>query len=97
MEPIGPAKPAAGVMATRPATAPEAMPSSEALPLRERLDGHPGEARGGGSQDGVDQRKSRAAGGLQVRAGVEAEPADPQQAGADEGQGQRVRSEQVLP
>ena len=30
--PIGPTKPAAGVMATRPATAPEAAPSIEALP-----------------------------------------------------------------
>ena len=32
MAPIGPAKPAAGVMATRPVTAPEATPSMEALP-----------------------------------------------------------------
>ncbi len=33
IEPIGPTKPAAGVMATRPATAPEAPPSIEGLPL----------------------------------------------------------------
>ncbi len=33
IEPIGPAKPQAGVIATRPATAPESMPSSEGLPL----------------------------------------------------------------
>jgi hypothetical protein len=32
MAPIGPAKPAAGVTATRPATAPEAAPSMLALP-----------------------------------------------------------------
>src|SRR5229473_6325690 len=31
--PIGPAKPEAGVTATRPATAPEQMPKSEGLPL----------------------------------------------------------------
>src|SRR6185437_2295325 len=31
--PIGPAKPEAGVTATRPATAPEQMPSSDGLPL----------------------------------------------------------------
>ena len=31
--PIGPTKPQAGVIATRPATAPEAAPSIEALPL----------------------------------------------------------------
>src|SRR6478752_1022026 len=33
MDPIGPAKPDAGVMATRPATAPDTIPSSEGLPL----------------------------------------------------------------
>ena len=33
IDPIGPAKPEAGVTATRPATAPEIMPSSEGLPL----------------------------------------------------------------
>src|SRR3990167_7971030 len=33
MEPMGPTKPAAGVIATRPATAPDAAPSIEALPL----------------------------------------------------------------
>src|SRR5664279_3585149 len=32
--PIGPAKPDAGVTATRPATAPERMPSIEGLPLK---------------------------------------------------------------
>src|SRR5438067_2212055 len=32
-DPIGPAKPDAGVTATRPATAPEIMPRSEGLPL----------------------------------------------------------------
>ncbi|MNY13591.1 hypothetical protein D3C86_1467340 [compost metagenome] len=33
MAPIGPTKPAAGVIATRPATAPEAPPSIDGLPL----------------------------------------------------------------
>src|ERR1700730_12104157 len=33
IDPIGPAKPDAGVTATRPATAPETIPSSEGLPL----------------------------------------------------------------
>jgi hypothetical protein len=32
--PVGPTKPDAGVMATRPATAPEMMPSTEGLPLK---------------------------------------------------------------
>src|SRR5690606_33802147 len=34
IEPIGPTKPAAGVTATRPATAPDAAPSIEGLPFR---------------------------------------------------------------
>jgi len=33
IDPIGPAKPDAGVIATRPATAPEIMPSRDGLPL----------------------------------------------------------------
>src|SRR5262245_16577441 len=33
IDPIGPAKPEAGVTATRPATTPDARPSSEGLPL----------------------------------------------------------------
>ena len=33
MPPIGPTEPQAGVMATKPATAPEAAPNIEALPL----------------------------------------------------------------
>ncbi|MCY1539735.1 hypothetical protein D9M68_753350 [compost metagenome] len=33
MPPMGPTEPQAGVMATRPATAPDAAPSIEALPL----------------------------------------------------------------
>src|ERR1700753_1732160 len=33
IEPIGPAKPEAGVTATRPAPAPDSMPSSDGLPL----------------------------------------------------------------
>ena len=33
-EPIGPTNPAAGVMATKPATQPEAAPNMEGLPLR---------------------------------------------------------------
>src|ERR1700719_2716788 len=33
IDPIGPAKPDAGVTATRPATAPETMPSSEGVPF----------------------------------------------------------------
>src|SRR4030095_14532009 len=86
--PIGPAKPAAGVTATRPATRPEAMPSIEAL-LRviHSLAAH-GEAWGGGGDKGVDHSERGVAVGFQVGPGVEPEPADPQQAGADQRQGE---------
>ena len=73
-------------MATRPATAPEQMPIHGRLALHDPLDDHPGEARGRGRHVG-DQHGHA---GLQARghggAGVEAEPADPEQRGADQGQ-----------
>jgi hypothetical protein len=47
MAPIGPTKPQAGVIATRPATAPEAAPSIEGLPLQP-LDQRPGQRRRSG-------------------------------------------------
>ena len=47
--PVGSTKPEAGVMATRPATAPEMMPSTLGLPRDDPLGEHPGErGRGGG-------------------------------------------------
>jgi len=42
--PIGPAKPEAGVTATRPATQPESAPSRDGLPARSTRE-HPGERR----------------------------------------------------
>jgi hypothetical protein len=61
-------------------------------PFRE----HPRQSRRGGGDEGVDHGKSAAAVGFEVRAGVEAEPAHPQERSADHGHGQRVRSHQLL-
>ena len=65
--------------ATRPATAPEAPPSRLGLPLEIVLGQQPGQRRGRGRHEGVDHRQRGRAAGLERRAGVEAEPADPQQ------------------
>jgi hypothetical protein len=46
--------------------------------------------------EGVGHGERCAAVGFEVRSGVEAEPADPEQRGADHGHGQRVRSHQLL-
>ena len=61
-------------------------------PFRE----HPRQSRRGGREEGVHHGERSAAVGLEVRSGVEAEPAHPQQGGADHGHGQRVRSHQLL-
>ena len=82
--------------ATRPATAPEQMPSSEGLPLTIHSASSQESAAAGGRDHGVDEGQRRDAVGFEVRSGVEAEPADPQQRGADHGHGQRVRSHQLL-
>ena len=61
-------------------------------PFRE----HPRQRRRRGRDEGVGHGERRAAIGFEVRSGVEAEPADPEQRGADHGHGQRMRSHQVL-
>jgi len=64
----------AGVIATRPATAPDAAPASTACPyhpLRE----HPRQHRDGRGQQRIEEREGGNAIGFQVGAGIEAEPA----------------------
>jgi hypothetical protein len=74
-------KPDAGVMATSPATAP--------------ADGNPGQRTHAGGGVGHDYRVGREAVGAQGRAAVEAEPAEPQQSGADYCQPNIVRLESL--
>ena len=65
------------------------------LALEEGLGRGPGQGRGAGGDHGVEEGQGGEAVGLQVGAGVEAEPADPQQGGTDHGQGQAM-GRQVL-
>ena len=78
-------------MATRPATAPEQMPRIEGLPLKiHSTNIQPSAAAGGG-----DLRHRHGHAGISARrergAGVEAEPAHPQQRRADHCQDQIMR------
>src|SRR3546814_1829907 len=57
---------------------------------------HPEEDAGGGRGEGVDQSEAGRTIGFERRSGVEAEPAHPQEAGADQRHGQRVRRHDVL-
>ena len=93
--PIRPTLPQAGVIATRPATAPDAAPSIEGLPLNIASPMHQASTAADGGREGVDEGQHRRVARFQRRAGVEAEPADPQQRGADHGQRQRVRGERL--
>ena len=52
---------------------------------------HPGQRRSSGGNDGVQQGHGSQAVGFEVGTGVEAEPADPQEAGADKREGEVVR------
>src|ERR1700686_5108739 len=95
-EPTGPTKPDAGVMATRPATAPVQMPTTVGLPRRihsTSIQVKPAAAVANwGARHALAGLHARRDGGARI----EAEPADPQQRGADEGQDHVVRRAGVL-
>ena len=95
MAPSGLTAPAAGVMATRPATAPEAAPSVVAWPSRRRSVPIQATQRRGGGDLGVHEGQRGQAVRGERRAGVEAEPAEPQQAGAEHDEGQVVRAHRL--
>ena len=95
IEPTGPTKPEAGVMATRPATAPEAMPITVGLPRCAH-------------STNIQVRPATAVAiwvtviampacmpARDGRARVEAEPADPKQRRADEGEHHVVAGRRV--
>src|ERR1700735_1933890 len=84
--PIGPTKPDAGVMTTRPATAPEQMPSSVGLPRIIHSTHIPVKPALRGAYVAPPHANAGLHAGADRRAGVETKPADPQQRGADHGQ-----------
>ena len=84
------------MIATSPATAPEIAPSTLGLPVFIHSDDHPAERRRRGAEVRGDEGAGGQAAGAERAAGVESEPADPQQAGADEAEHQAVRLHGVL-
>ena len=94
---IPPTKPAHGVIATRPATAPDAAPSVVACPLlaAARRRSQPSIAAAAATSVLMNACAASAV-GAERRAGVEAEPAEPQDAGAEQRERQRVRRHRVL-
>ena len=83
-------------MATRPATAPEQMPMTVGLPRMAHSTSIQVKAGDRGSDLRHGHRHARLHAGGDGGAGVEAEPADPQQRGADQGEHHVVAGTRVL-
>ena len=77
-------------MATRPATAPVAIPSALGLPWLSHSAIIPGERRGRRADMRHGHGHAGDPVGRQLTAGVEAEPSDPEHRGADDGQHQAI-------
>ncbi len=84
-------------MATRPATAPEIAPSTLGFPFATHSASIQARRRAGGGDLRNGHRHAGTAVGGDRGAGVEAEPADPQQGGADHGVAEVVRRHVVVP
>src|SRR3546814_21124365 len=63
---------------------------------REAFRKRPGQSCGSSGDESVDHRERGRTIGFERRTGIEAEPADPQQAGADQRHRQRMRSDDFL-
>ena len=85
---MGFTKPDAGVMATNPATAPEIPPSTLGFPVIIHSATASPALPAAAAEMGRDKGAGRQPGSAERAAGVEAEPAYPQQAGADEAEHQ---------
>ena len=84
-----------GVIATRPATTPEAAPKVVGLPSRIRSTGSSQHAEATGHERVQEDRRGHAVGG-QRGTGVEAEPAEPQQPDTEQHEREVVRAHGVL-
>ena len=67
------------------------------MPVADALGDQPAQAGGAGGDHGVDPDHRGGVVGGERRAGVEAEPAEPEQAGAEHDQGEVVRPHRVAP
>ena len=86
----------AGVIATRPATAPEAAPTEVALPsLIFSTTSQPRMAAAGAASV-LSKASAAMPSAASLGAGVEAEPAEPQEAGAEQDEGRVVRLVRAL-
>ena len=94
--PSGVTDPPLGVIATRPATMPEAAPRVVACPSRTRSSDEPADRPGGSRAAGGHEHHRRRVVGAEGGAGVEAVPPEPEQPGAEHHQGQVVRAHRVL-
>ncbi len=95
-EPIGPAKPDAGRDRDEARDRAGDEAKQRRLALHRPFHQQPGQRGAGGGHHRVDEGQRRRAVGFQIRAGVEAEPANPQQRGADHRHGERVRRKRFL-
>ena len=84
-----------GVIATRPATTPEAAPNVVGLPSRDLLNRKPAQHAQAAGHQGIQEDRGRQAVGSQRGSGVEPEPAEPQQPHAEQHEGQVVRAHRV--
>ena len=84
-------------MATRPATAPAAAPTTLGLPPNCQESERPDEAGGRGGDGGVGEGVDGLAGGAAGAAGVEAEPAEPEDGGAEHHHRDVVRLHRLEP
>ena len=90
---IGPMKPAAGVTATRPTTIAVAAPTAVGLPTVMASRNVHTTSVAAGASIVVENASAGDAVGGQRAAGVEAEPAEPQQAGAEQHERHVVRQQ----
>src|ERR1700712_377010 len=96
IEAHGVMNPHAGVMATRPATAPEAAPTLVGLPSRKYSTMIQPPSAAAVATWGVHEAKPGQPVGGARRTGVEPEPAEPQQTGAEQHPRHVVRTHRVL-
>jgi len=89
--PTGPTKPEAGVIATRPATAPEQMPMTVGLPFSAHSTSIQVKAATAVAIWVTSMAMPACMPAVTAEPGVESEPANPQQGGADEGEHHVVR------